>query len=1130
MLFADIVGFTSLAEARDPEHVKNLVDSWFARLATDVTNHGGRVDKTIGDALMAIFGAPIAHEDDAERAVRCALAMQRTVADLAASTDISVRLRVGVNTGEVLIGGMRAGGDFTAMGDAVNVASRLQTSSEPGAVIVGPATYQATNGVIAYAELEPLQARGREEAVPRWRAEAALVMPGRRASQRKSPLVGRDNEVALLRAAMATSLERSRPSVVVMFGEPGVGKTRLADEVAEMARHEHNALVLEGRCVPYGEANVWWPVAEAVREACGLSTDCERADDVVRTRIRARMAEVTGLDHDDPELDRLVAGLIYVLGDASALGDVDSARAPAEVRRAVQALIQGLARQQPLLIALAELHWADDVVLSLIDDLLERAIGLPVFVLATARPDLEKRWMPPAGRHNAVAIHLDPLDEAAAAQLLSSLLGAEASQEMVRLVMERAGGNPLFLEELAGLLADTSTTPVGELPATLRGLVAARIDGLDQAARTVLDDAAVIGSDGRVDALAALAAARGESLDETALDELVAREVLEEDAGAWSFRSELVREVAYDTLTKADRARRHAAVGVWMTERRRSLGREDDELEPIAHHLSTAALLQQSLGDIPGVPADICPRALRAIERAAMAAKDRGLHSGSIFLLDRALELLDASDRANVHRVLLARASGYATLRMVERGLADVEAVAADLGEGDLADWAHVEMVRGDLRTTAGDADGAIQALEHALELWRQLGDAAAEAKTLRLMGMTYLFSGDNASADRLLEEALNAFRNIGDRQGEAWALQSRAWLSFNQGLLDEADERLHEAEKTFVDIGDFGGLGFVRGLLGFVRMFQGRFEEAGAIAEKILTSERDRNDKWALGMIHLLLSSVKLFTGKPDEALKPAQEAGELFTMIGDNERLVQAQATRARSLVAIGRIDEATDLLRSLFEHGEDGSPIGFGPIPAAVASQLGEPEMMASALARPSQTQTSLGTVADHESGVLRGLHSLLSGDAVRARSLLEQSVAVASNEGQRAYAYGALAIAAAAARDPKAALEAANKALAAQGGTYLDAQMAKTGQALAFAQMDDRRALVVADDIVKRAGETTDALAQATALLVQASVACALRVDDAVDQAADADQALEALGAELPGWREVFSAAATPEARL
>jgi tetratricopeptide (TPR) repeat protein len=312
--------------------------------------------------------------------------------------------------------------------------------------------------------------------------------------------------------------------------------------------------------------------------------------------------------------------------------------------------------------------------------------------------------------------------------------------------------------------------------------------------------------------------------------------------------------------------------------------------------------------------------------------------------------------------------------------------------------------------------------------------------------------------------------------------------------------------------------------------MFQGRFEEAGALAEKILNGERDRSDKWSLGMILNLLSSVKLFTGKPDEAIAPASEAIEVFTAIHDLDRVRQTQATRARSLVAIGRIEEATTILREIFDETDSESSIGFGVIPAAVASQLGDAELMQTALGRALDRNFTMGTVADHETEVLRGVYSLLSGDAPTARSLLQESAESASNEGQRAYAYGALAIAAAAARDPKAALEAADKSLAENGGTYLDAQMAKTGQALAFAQLDDRRALVVADDIVKRANETTDLLTQATALLVRASVACGLRTDDAVDQAADADQALEELGAELPAWRDVFATAATPDSRL
>jgi tetratricopeptide (TPR) repeat protein len=917
-----------------------------------------------------------------------------------------------------------------------------------------------------------------------------------------------------------------------MFGEPGVGKTRLAEEACEMARNEFNAEVLEGRCLPYGEANVWWPVAEAVRQACGLSAECDQSDSEVRTRIRARLQGVTGLDADDPELDRLVAGLVYVLGDLTALTDVDPARAPAEVRRAVEALVQGLARQRPLMIVLAELHWADKVVLTLIDDLLERAVGLPVFLLATARGDLEKRWVPPAGKHNAVAVHLDPLDEGAANQLLKGLLGADAPVEVMRLVMERAGGNPLFLEELAGLLTEVPAhgATVNDLPATLRGLVAARIDGLEPAARLILDDAAVVGRDGRVDALAALSEARGTALDDAALDDLVARELLEEDAGAWSFRSELVREVAYDTLTKGERARRHAALGLWLSERRKSQGREEEELEPIAHHLGIAASLQQSMGGIDGVPDDICPRALRAIEKAAMAAKGRGLHSGSVLLLDRALELLDPGDTANRQRTLLARAMSHANLRNVEAGRADIEAVAADLEPGDRSGLAHVETIRGELRCQAGDTEGSVAALEHAIALWRDEGDAAHEAVALRLVGMTHMFAGHNDQADGYFTQALAKFREVGDRQGEAWVLQSRAWLSFNQGLLDEADERLAEAEKTFKEIGDFGGLGFVRGLLGFVRMFQGRFEEAGQLAEYILANERDRNDKWALGMILTLLSSVKLFTGHPDEAIAPATEAIELFAAIGDQDRMLQAKGTKARSLVSVGRIDDAMALLKEIGASDEPENTTGYGVISASIGMQLGDGPMARESLKSRFTAVQTMGTVADHEIELLGGVAELLAGNYDKARAMLEHSVAIASNEGQVAYANGALAIAYAAVREPKLALDAADRSIAAKGGTYLDRQLAKTGQALAFAQQDDRRALVVADELVKRANESTDAVAQSTALLVRASVACALRTDDATEHAADADQSLEALGAELLGWRDLFASAATPASRL
>src|SRR3954452_14202705 len=274
VLFADLVGFTSMAEARDPEHVKNLVDRCFERLVLDIAAYGGQVDKIVGDAILALFGAPIAHEDDAERAVRAGLAMQRTLEEWAKTPDEKgLRLRIGVNTGEVLVGALRAGGDYTAMGDVVNSASRLQTAAQPGQVLVGPATVAATRQVVRYTSLGPLVVKGREEPIEVCVAEEVLLPPGARPNRGRAPLVGRDAELGLIAHAIDATATRRRAHLLLLIGEAGMGKTRLAEEAAAKAECEHDALVLEGRCVPYGEANVWWPVAEALRAGCAITAD-----------------------------------------------------------------------------------------------------------------------------------------------------------------------------------------------------------------------------------------------------------------------------------------------------------------------------------------------------------------------------------------------------------------------------------------------------------------------------------------------------------------------------------------------------------------------------------------------------------------------------------------------------------------------------------------------------------------------------------------------------------------------------------------------------------------------------------------------------------------------------------------
>src|SRR3954463_15576388 len=271
VLFADLVGFTSLSESADPEQVKNIVDRTFERLAADVVSYGGQVDKVIGDALVAIFGAPVAHEDDAERAVRAGLRMQERLEQLNRDAGLDLRMRVGINTGEVLVGAMRAGGDYTAMGDVVNTAQRLQTIAKPGQVVVGPATQLATRQVVSFAALGLVTPKGREEPVDAYVAEEALLPPGARPGRGVTPLIGREHELDLLDRAIAASVTRHRAQLLLVVAEAGMGKTRLAEEAAARAESCHDAAVFEGRCVPYGEANVWWPVAEALRSGIRLA-------------------------------------------------------------------------------------------------------------------------------------------------------------------------------------------------------------------------------------------------------------------------------------------------------------------------------------------------------------------------------------------------------------------------------------------------------------------------------------------------------------------------------------------------------------------------------------------------------------------------------------------------------------------------------------------------------------------------------------------------------------------------------------------------------------------------------------------------------------------------------------------
>ena len=1112
VVFADVVGFTAMGEDLDPEQLKNLIASCFERLAADVTAHGGRVDKIMGDELVAMFGAPLAYGDDAERAVRAALQMVRTAAELGSpahggSTDRpEMQLRIGVNTGEALVGQIRPG-EYTAMGDVVNVGSRLKGLADPGTVVVGPMTYEATRNAVSYEPLGQLETRGRRVPVAAWKAIGAVAPPGAPSSRPRSPLVGRDRELDLLKAALGAAAARRRAQLIVLLGEAGVGKSRLAGELADYAREDHGAVVLEGRCVPYGEANPWWPIAEALRQAFGvLSTDSAQES---AAKGAAKLASVLELPADHAEIKRIADGLGLLMGDESSLRDVDPARARDEARRSLRGLLSGLTKGRPALMVISELHWADPMLLDQLGKL-EGLHDLPLVVVATARPELADRWQPPFANHDVMVVHLGPLSPSDAAALATALVSRADDPTVAELLAERSGGNAFFLEELAALFneQEKGTAAQENLPATLRGILAARLDSLTAEERHLLEDAAVIGRVGELEALEALGQARGDHNALLAAKSLASRDLIELDDPMWSFRSNVLQEVAYETLTKAERARRHARLAAWLTEHRCRLGREDEELENVAHHWSVAATLAQGLGAVPGLPDDLSDRAREWLERSMQRARQRELPLSGLKLVEHARQLLDADDVEGDHRTRLYRASARAAVRDLSGAREDIEAVLAASGERAASPEhkARALTILGDIEQKESKFGRSIETLSRAVEAWRPLGNKLEEGETLRLRGMTLVLQGKPIEAEEDIKAALAAFREVGDRRGEAWALQALAWASFSTGHAQDCERRLDASQEAFTDIGDWGGLGWVTGLRAWLRYQQGDLEAAENLASVVVGEARELGDDWAAGMVVMLLAAVRLWKGDPLGAIPLGEEAREIFRKLDDPVNEMRAIGPLSRALVAAGRHIEARAMFEEAWARSRRTSYAG-GEVFAALmdgtaAVHVGDTERAVRAAAVATQNlDDPVDEVGEPERLVLAGAAALMAGNVDQACVHLEEAAGRSEEVRPNTAAWLALARAAAS-RDSLPEQPA-------DTGTYFDRIVASLAAGLAGDPDQLDRAVEVADG-------TGDLIMQAVARLGRA-----IGREAAGDPAApglldEAQTRLQVLGLEGAGW--------------
>jgi class 3 adenylate cyclase/tetratricopeptide (TPR) repeat protein len=1133
VVFGDLVGFTALSETRDPEQVKNLVDRCFALLANDITTYGGRVDKVVGDAVVALFGAPLAHEDDAERAVRAAMQMQRTIEREAPRMGAPVRMRIGVNSGEVLVGALRAGGDYTAMGDVVNAAARLQTAAQPGQVVVGPETHASTASVFHYEPLGQVPVRGRDEPIEAWAALEALVEPGQR-QRTRIPLVGRDPEVGLLCHALTAAIGACRPHLALVLGEAGMGKSRLAEEVATAAREEHGALVLEGRSLPYGAANVWWPFAEAVRQACGISP--EDSGDEARAKCLRAVSAAGGGSPEDPEHVRTADALLYTLGKEGKLSEVDPARARDEVARGVRRFLSDLAADRPVVLALSDVQWADDSVLAMVDALLDGLVRLPLVVVLTARPDLAERWHPAPGSHNLIVLNVDPLDPVSAGQLVDVLLDGQATDDVRELLVARSGGNPFFLEELAGLLQESGMlvdVPVGSvpvLPATLRGLIAARLDSLPVEQRGVIEDAAVLGRRAGLRALETMAEARGASRARVAVDALAARDLLAVRDERWEFRSDLVREVAYGTLTKAERARRHARFASWLEGASKEKERQDELLEDLARHYAVAAELVAEVGDVVGVPGDVAERALSTLQKAAERAEDREIHPVAARLYDQQLRLLGDEPGPARRHALIGRGRARTALRELEDAHADLEAaVLESRAVGDEVALARALTTRGDLERNEADYAASLATLEEARQLWLRLGDRRGEAAALRRTGLTNLFSGDLDAAEAALVEAFAAFSEIGSRRGVAWANQNLAWISFYRGEQDVAEARLNDSISLFADIGDWGGLGWSLGLMAWVQFTRGHRGEAERLALQARDEAGGHGDRWADGMMTVLLANIRLWQGRAAEAVERALEARRLFEELGDVWGACRALAPLSYALLLTGQPEEARRAVAAAYgaaEHLTDVDAIAYpGILAANVELHAGDGEAAVKALERAQLALEGPGApamrVGEEEIAHLVGLALLQTGRPSVGHTWLETALPRVRDVGPRAAALGASALVKAAVGDVEGARARAAEVAALPGGTYMDLVLSLLGAGCAAARVGEGDTAVAnLDEAAALLDATDDRVTPAVVALARGRVLEALGDprSDAALQAARRN--LDALGLPAAGWDVAF----------
>ncbi len=999
VLFADLSGYTAISERLDPETLKTLVERCLGRLGQEVEDVGGRVDKYMGDNVMAIFGAPVAHEDDPERALRAALGMQSAMGEinrrLQSDYGVEFALRVGVNTGEVLAG--KVGEAYTVIGDAVNVASRLQTSARPGTVTVGERTQRATSGVVDYLPLEPLELKGKAEPVAAWRALGLLEQHAVRARElrHEAPLVGRHDEFAALEALFTRVLRNDAPHLVTVFGQAGVGKTRMLRELERwLEDREPPVLVRRGRCLPFGSGVVYWPLSEMLRAECAI-VDGDPPE-VAWEKLSQRLGPLLASDAGDDQVTRRIAPIARLLGIEPALVEGAGAGATSEHEDArsardsffgaVRACLEALAHGEPLVLAWEDIHWADEGMLDLIE-YLSKWLRAPVLQVCLARDELlERRPSWGASRRTAGSLFLDPLGPADIRELISGLLrNPGTAPDVLDALAERADGNPLFAEEMVQRLAEEGSTRAAELPDTVQGLVAARLDSLAPLERQLVAQASVVGRTFWEGALAPVAAAAGGDLHQ-ALARLHEKDIIVPGEGMQladeqelAFKHVLIRDVAYAMLPKAVRARKHFEVGLFIERRARE--RRDEVVALLAEHYGRAATLGEEArlgGD------ELAP------------------------LRDKALHYLEAAGDA------------ASALYSNHEALSHYEA-ALTLGKDDRARRARILEKQGDLSLRLGRVDAAIEAWQQGLEYHTGQNDLEHVAELHRKIGAALAHKGNRAEAIQHHQQGINLIKDGPPSLALVRLYEEAAWLYMQVGdnmlAIYASEKALRLAER----LGEVRAASRAHGIFGRVFGRIGDTVKARENLERAIELARDSDEnETVLAMLALghHLESAEGDYGAAEtsyaSALALAQRIGDVPAQIELHAALAQLAFYRcdweevARSTDASAELAEREGLVGKLclpytmrgllrWRTGEWEVAVELFRRARELAEQVGWSEVAVSALLGLAAAQRDRGDFADAEATIAEALdvceRAGLIGQSIQATSMRAQLRALA-----------------------------------------------------------------------------------------------------------------------------------------